>query len=181
MDNNEFGTRHYPENNAYFFRTDGRPSISWEEYCLDDAGERLTVYGDATTDHGLGERTFQPTAKHIKAYDPQNGPVIRFQFASMCVHWDNEKHGKGKPYVMVLHVGGRDGRESDWLPFQTDGKVWWLDVNRADLGAPGQKVSVYAVTSFDGKDGRGVSYSEYKSKKGRVGMGFGGVCMWELV
>lgn len=181
MDNNEFGCKHYPADNAHFFRTDGRVTISWEEYCMDDVGERLTVYGGATPDHGIGERTFQPAAKHIKVYDPQNGPVIRFQFASVCPHWDNERHGKGKPYVMVLHIGGRDGRKTEWVPFQSDGKVWWLDVNRAELGAPGQKVSVFAVTSIDGKDGRGVSYADYKAKKGRVAMGFGGVAMWELV
>jgi hypothetical protein len=181
MDNNEFGCKHYPEDNRYFFRTDGRASISWEEYCYDGVGERLTVYGAATSDHGIGERTFQPAAKYIKLNDPAEGPVVRFQFASVCVHWDNAKHGKGKPYVMVLHVGGRDGRKSDWIPFQTDGKVWWVDVNRVELGAMGQKVSVFAVTTLDGRDGRGVSVEEYKRKKGKVGMAFGGLAMYELV
>ncbi|KAF2181931.1 hypothetical protein K469DRAFT_712988 [Zopfia rhizophila CBS 207.26] len=181
MDNNEFGCSHFPSDNSHFYRTDGRASISWEEYMLDDVGERLTVYGAATPDHGIGARTFLPAMKHIKVNDPQNGPVIRFQFTSVCPHWENERHGKGKPYVMVLHVGGRDGRKTDWLPFQTDGKIWWMDVNRVDLGAPGQKVSVFAVTTISGEDGRGVTVSEYKSKKGRAAMGFGGVAMWELV
>ncbi|KAF2470068.1 uncharacterized protein BDR25DRAFT_287718 [Lindgomyces ingoldianus] len=180
MDNNEFGCSHFPPDNSQLFRTDVR-AFTWEDYMLEDVGERLTVYTPATTDHGLGERTFQPAAKHIKLYDPQSGPTIRFSFASVCPHWDNEKHGKGKPYVMVLHIGGRDGRKTDWVPFQTDGKVFWLDVNRTDLGAPGQKVSVFAVTSFNGRDGRGLSYPEFKSKKGKTAMGFGGVAMWELV
>jgi hypothetical protein len=180
MDNNDFGTKHFPENNNYFFRTDGRASISWQEYMMDDMGERLMVYGPATPEHGVGERTFLPTAKHIKVYDPSS-PVIRFQFGVICSHWDNERHGKGKPYPMVLHVGGRDGRKTDWIPFNTDNKVWWVDVNRNELGAPGQKVSVFAVTSIAGKDGRGVTMEEYKRQKGKVAMGFGGVAMWELV
>jgi hypothetical protein len=178
MNNNDFGSKHYPEDDRYFFRTDGRASISWEEYFMDDAGERLQLY--QTSDHGIGERTFQPAMKHIKVYDPQSEPVIRFQFATVCAHWDHERNGKGKPYVMVLNIGGRDGRKSEMVPFQSDGKVWWLDVNRVDLGAPGQKVSVFAITSFDNKDGRGLSVADFKAKKGRVAMAWGWVAMWEL-
>lgn len=181
MDNDEFGLKHFPMDNSHFFRIDGRPSISWEEYIMNDVEERLTVFSNATPDHGLGERTFLPAAKEIKVFDPQNDPDVRFQFAYICPHWDNERLGTGKPYVMVLHVGGRDGRKTDWIPFQTDGKVWWLDVDRRELGAPGQKVSVYAVNSFNNQDARGLTYAEYKSKKGRVAMGFAGIAMWELV
>ncbi|KAF2746211.1 hypothetical protein M011DRAFT_495048 [Sporormia fimetaria CBS 119925] len=177
MDNQEFGFRHFPSDNRYFFRTDGRATFSWEEYWNDDRGGRLTVYGDATREHGLGERTFQPAAKRIKVHhDAQDAPVVRFQFATVCPHWDHERNGKGKPYLMVLRTGGKDGREGDWVPFQTDGRVWWLDVNRVDLGTSGQKVSVFAVTSFDGKDGRGLRVEEYKEKQGRVAMSWNGVC-----
>jgi hypothetical protein len=180
MDNNEFGLSHYPADKAHFFRLDGR-TLSWESYMTEDMGERLTVYSAATPDHGIGERTFEPAMKHIKVHDPQDGPMVRFQFAAVCPHWDNERHGKGKPYQMVLHVGGQDGRKTDWVAFQTDGKIWWLDYRLAELGSPGQKVSVYAVTSINNKDARGLSYSEYQAKKGKVAMGFGGIAMWELV
>jgi len=54
-------------------------------------------------------------------------------------------------------------------------------VQRVELGAPGQKVTAFAVTSFDGRDGRGVGVEEFKRRKGRVAMGFGSVAMWELV
>ena len=54
-------------------------------------------------------------------------------------------------------------------------------MQRVELGAPGQKVTVFAVTSFDGRDGRAVGVEEFKRRKGRVAMGFGGVAMWELV
>ncbi|KAF2015014.1 hypothetical protein BU24DRAFT_226750 [Aaosphaeria arxii CBS 175.79] len=176
MDNNEFGWKHFPEDSKYFFRTDGRPTISWEEYCLDDVPERLQVYGPATPEHNIGERSFQPERKQIKVHDPQN-PTVRFQFATVCPHWDHERNGKGKPYVMVLNYG-----ETEWTAFETDGRVWWLDIKRSDLGAPGQKVSVFSVDKIEGKDARGVSVDEYRRKIGRVGMGpFGGVAMWELV
>ncbi|KAF2278649.1 uncharacterized protein EI97DRAFT_430918 [Westerdykella ornata] len=179
MDNNEFGFSHFPENPNYFFRTDGRAAYSWEEYWGE--GERLTVYGPATPNHGISARSFQPPGKYIRIHDQAAGPVVRFQFSSVCPHWDGERHGKGKPYVMILHVGGRDGRNTDYVPFQTDGRVWWVDVQRTELGAAGQKVSVFAVTTVEGRDARGLGYEGYLSKKGRCAMGFEGVAMWELV
>ena len=180
MDNNEFGLKHFPMDNAHFFRNDGRATISWQEYLMEDVEERLTVYSNATPQHGLGEKTFSPATKVIKVWDPQASPDVRFQFSFICPHWDNEKLGTGKSYVMVLYVGGKDGRQPDYIPFETDGRTWWLDMERSQLGAPGQKVSVYAVTSFDGLDARGLSYAEYKTKRGRVAMGFAGIAMWEL-
>ena len=90
--NVDFGATHYPENQDYLFREDGRV-ISWEEYCMDDAGERVLVYGKTEGEFGISGRTFQPPMKHVKVHDPQD-PVIRFQFAVGCVHWDHERHGK---------------------------------------------------------------------------------------
>ncbi|OCK78899.1 hypothetical protein K432DRAFT_355954 [Lepidopterella palustris CBS 459.81] len=185
MDNNEFGASHFPEDKSRFYRTDGRAEISWEEYMMEDMGERVLIYGPATPDHGIGQRTFQPKLKHIKLDDPgATSPNIRFHFAAVCPHWDNEKHGKGKPYLMVLHIEGRDGKSPEYLPFETDGsfgRVWWLDVARTELGRKGGKVSVVAITKFDGKEGRGLSGEEFRRKVGKVGMGWGGVAEWELV
>jgi len=181
MDNNEFGLKHFPEDRKSFYRTDGRAAISWEEYVMNDVPERLQVYSITVPEYGIGERTFQPVHKHIKVHDYSNGPTLRFQFATVCPHWDHEKNGKGKPCIMVLHVGGKDGRKEDYLPFETDGRNWWLDAPREQLGCPGQKVSVYSVKSFDGKSGRGLSLAEFKQKWGRVQGGFDGIAMWELV
>lgn len=181
MDNNEFGAKHFPEDPTRFYRTDGRSTISWEEYMLNDVPERLQVYGPCTSEYGIGGRTFQPAEKHVKVRGGPNEATIRFQFATVCPHWDSEKHGKGKPCVMILCVEGKDGRAKDYLPFETDGRVWWLDVARETLGRPGQEVMLCAVNSFEGRSGRGVSVAEFKQKKGRVAMGFDGVAMWELV
>lgn len=178
--NIDFGTKHFPEDNRYLFREDGRIS-TWEEYCLDDAGGRLQIYGSPSSELGISTRSFQPSQLHIKVNDPREPPTIRFSFAVNCAHWDHERNGKGKPYVMTLNVGGRDGRNTKQIPFNTDGKVWWLDVERIELGAPGQKINVCYVTHFDGKDGRGLSLSTYNLRKGKVAQQWGSACMWELV
>ncbi|KAF2759110.1 hypothetical protein EJ05DRAFT_509974 [Pseudovirgaria hyperparasitica] len=180
MDNIEFGTRHFPTDDSQWYRNDGR-TMTWDEYMLDDVGERVNVYGAATKEHGLGARTFYPEQRSIRVHSPTEPPVLRFQFAYKCSHWDNARNGEGPPYVMTLKVEGRDGRNGDYLPFETDGRMWWVDVRREDLGAPGQTISVFAVTRLDRKDGRGVSVKEYKSKKGKTSMSFGGVCQWNLV
>lgn len=60
---------------------------------MDDAGERLQIYGDPEGDHGINRRTLQPPMKHVKVHDPQDA-VVRFQFAVSCPHWDHERHGK---------------------------------------------------------------------------------------
>lgn len=177
--NMDFGMRHFPENSSHQFREDGLV-LSYEDFMRDDAGGRVMVYGDAQKEHGLGGRTFQPAQLNIKVNDPQGSPVIRFQFASVCEHWDNARHGKGKPYVKLLHIGGVDGRKSEHRPFNTNGQVWWLDVNRSELGCPGQKVSVYAVTEFCKKDARGLTYEEWENKTA-YSCQFGGIAMWQLV
>ncbi len=179
MDNNEFGKKHFPTDNSQQFRTDGRV-MSWEEFVMDDVGGRVQVMGGCSTEHGVGERTIEPSQLHIKVNDPHGPPVIRFQFAAICPHWDNARHGQGPPYVMLLNIAGRDGRKPDHRPFNTDNRVWWLDVPRVELGAPGQKISIYAVTDFNGKSGRGLTYDQWNNKTAYSAK-FGSLCQWELV
>lgn len=194
MPNDEFGRRHYPSDNRYFFRDDGRPTITWEEYMLDDfrkpnGKEPLTVYSGVRENHGIGERTIQPSAKHI----PVNtaGP-IRFQFGLVCEHWTLQRHSNiPAPQVFFLQARGRDGNQKNYLPFEYvpgtgpngGGDMWYVDVPDArELGTPGQKLSMYSVTSFgDRKDTRGLSPREFMEKRGKIGMGFGGVAAWDLV
>ncbi|CAI6332780.1 unnamed protein product [Periconia digitata] len=177
--NIDFGYTHFPEDNAHLYREDGRIS-TWEEYCMDDAGQRLQIYGSPSAELGISTRSFAPSQMHIKVDGPHD-PIIRFSFAVNCAHWDHERNGTGKPYIMTLSVGGRDGRNSQQIPFNTDGKVWWLDVERRDLGAPGQKINVCYITHFDKGTGRGLSLSTYKARKGKVAQQWSTICMWELV
>jgi hypothetical protein len=179
MDNNEFGLKHYPGEASHQFRTDGR-IVSYEEFMTDDQGGRVHVYGDAIKEHGLSDRTFEPSQAKIKINDPYGPAVMRFQFSVICPHWDNARHGKGAPYIMLLSIAGRDGRKPDHRPFNTDRRTWWLDVPRIDLGAPGQKISVHCVKEFNKKDARGLSLQTWNNKTA-YSCNFGGVAAWELV
>ena len=176
--NIDLGMRHYPGDSSQQFREDGR-ILSYEDFMRDDAGGRVMVYKDVQQE-GLGSRTFQPAQLNIKVYDPAGPSVVRFQFAAVCEHWDNARHGKGTPLVMLLSIGGVDGRNSEYRPFNTNGQVWWLDVPRAELGCAGQKVSVMGVSTFCDKDARGLTYEQWNNKTS-YSCSFVGICMWQLV
>ncbi|KAI9749367.1 MAG: hypothetical protein M4579_006898 [Chaenotheca gracillima] len=181
MDNVEFGLRHFPQNKAHFFRPDGRVP-SWEEYVLGDAsGEPPQIFSGAQDDHGLSETKFLPRYKKVNVSEPL-GPVVRFQFEKICQHWDGVKAGKGKPYVFILTLKNAGGAgKDDFVPFETNGHFWWVDVPVGELGKRGDKIMLYAVTTVGGQDGRGMSVQEYRGVKGRKAMGFGGVASWELI
>ncbi|KAF2838375.1 hypothetical protein M501DRAFT_1017387 [Patellaria atrata CBS 101060] len=183
MNNIEFGIKHFPTDRAHFFRNDNQIS-TWEEFYSGgpDADAGLpTVYSGCQSEHGFAEQSFQPSSKRIRVHDQSGPSVVRFQWENICKHWKNEKHGKGKPYVFIIKVGGLDGRKTEYHPVGTDGYFWWVDIPRAELGCPGQTVSLYSVQKIDGKDARGFSVEEYLQKKGRYGMSFGGVAAWELI
>jgi protein disulfide-isomerase-like protein len=177
MSNDEFGIKHFPSNDAYFFRSDGKPQ-TWEKYMIGHVGAEPPQFAGAVEDHGLSATSFSPPQKRIPV---NSGEVIRFQFSKVCEHWDHEKNGQGKPYCMILKINGVDGRKEDFVAFENNEFWWWADVPAKDLGAPGQGISVFAVTSVNGKDARGMSRREFLAKKGKCGMSFGGVCAWDLV
>lgn len=110
----------------------------------------------------------------------QHGPTVRFSFQKICPHYDPVRHGKGPYYLYVLHLENLDGTQRNHIPFETNGEVWWCDIPTQDLGRPGRKVQIYSVTSFNNKNGRGLTIGEYRQKKGRVGYGFGGCCKWDI-
>lgn len=184
MDNNEFGLRHYPTNKNHFYRIDGRPGMSWEEYIVGDpGGERTQIYTAATTEHFLKETSFLPRYKQISV-DPRQYPssTVRFQFEKVCEHFDFERSGNGKPYCFVLLVHNQEGRrQDDYIPLETNGQFWWLDVRPESLGVPGESIMLCNVEMIDGKDARGLTKQEYLAKKGKVSSSFGGVASWDLV
>ena len=183
MSNNQFGLKHYPKDPAQQFREDER-IMGWEEFCrggLDGGAERLTVYGGCVDTHGIDEMTIQPPQKHIRLRGVPGTQRVQFLFSSLCEHYDPIKLGKGRPYVYVLAVGGRDGRDRKNIPFRTNGRHWWLDLELRDLGCMGQSINLYAVTSIGGLDGHGLTIRDFEQAAGRKGMGFGGVAGWQLV
>ena len=177
LSNEIFGLKHFPSDSRHFYRADG--SIpSWEEYIVGPLkGEQATWYTNATQE-GLNEFTFSPREKNIPVY---SGEVVRFQFSKLCEHWDPERNGKGKPYLFMMKIHGLDGRKEDLVPLDHDGFWWWVDIPARDLGAPGQKISLYGLETLDGQPARGVTKEEFLRKKGKCGMSWVGVAAWELV
>lgn len=187
--NDEFGLRHYPSNRDYFFRDDGRPSISWEEYLLGTpqspiSSQRPFIFTDAYK-YNLGVRTIQPASRRIPT---QSSDPIRFQFNLVCEHWTYEHHSKAPAPVFLLIIGNEGKKE--YLPFEQygggangGGDTWLVDVPDARmLGAPGSQLPLAVLTKFgDRENARGVTVEEYKAKRGKVGMAFGFVAQWDLV
>lgn len=182
MSNEEFGLRHFPTNRSQFFRADGR-RIPWDEYILGDrGGELVQVFSRVVPTEGLAETKILP--KYLKVPitpSKHSSPTVRFQFEKVCEHWDPVRHGPGKPYVYILKIHGQDGRQGDYVPFQTNGAVWWADVPPLSLGAPGQTITLYTVETVQGADARGWTLEQYLAAKGRKAMSFSGVAAWELV
>jgi hypothetical protein len=177
LSNDLFGLKHFPQDSQHFYRSDGRIP-SWEEYIIGPLkGEQATWYTNAG-EEGLNEFTFSPREKHIPVY---SGEVVRFQFSKVCEHWDHIRNGKGKPYLFMMKIHGIDGRKDDLVPLDHDGFWWWCDIPARELGAPGQSISLFGLDTLDGRPARGVSKEEFLSKKGRCGMSWVGVAMWELV
>ncbi|KKZ61410.1 hypothetical protein EMCG_03966 [[Emmonsia] crescens] len=191
MSNDEFGNKHFPSNPGDFYRDDGRSSMSWEEYMsinpsLRNGVEPPLIYTGVKETHGIGERSLQPHSKKVSVCQP--GP-IRFQFGLVCEHWTLARSNISTPYLFVLFVNGIDGGGREYIPFHYvrgpggAGDLWYVDIpDPRVLGAPGQKLHIYSVTSFaDLHDTRGLSREEFLRGVGRVRMGFGGIAEWELV
>jgi hypothetical protein len=165
MTNDEFGMRHYPENDRYFFRDDGRPSIIWEEYIMYSVGpEERTVFTPAKTEHGFDEESFLPKANDIRKRDAAAGPTVRFQWTKICPHYDIVKR-HGQPYLFFMKVGNEE------RVVKTDGYNYWVDVRREELPSPGEDVTIqfmqkYMLGNGEWRDGRGMTEQEL-----RAGMG----------
>ncbi|KAJ4300512.1 hypothetical protein N0V88_003188 [Collariella sp. IMI 366227] len=179
MSNERFGEKHFPENEGYWYRKDGRV-VGWEEYYLGRWGrEEKAWWCPCAMAEGLDEGNSMPMGKNISVYHGEK--VVRFQFAKVCEHWTSEKNGKGKPVLLALKIGGVDGRKADMLPLETDGFWHYIDVNARELGAPGQKVELIAFNEFDGKSARGLTKQEYFRRKGKCGYSYSYFARWDLV
>ncbi|KAK5122027.1 hypothetical protein LTR85_004273 [Meristemomyces frigidus] len=176
--NEDFGMDHFPGDKSMQFRSDGR-TVDWESYILGEKnGCGADFFSGFIGEEGLTAKSFTPVTNPIAL--SQQGPTVRFSFQKICPHWDPVRCGKGPYYLYVLHMEGLDGTDRNHVPFESNGEVWWCDVPVRDLGRAGQKVQIYTVPDFDGRSGRGLSVQEYRQRKGRVAMMFGGVCKWEV-
>ncbi|GCB20222.1 kyphoscoliosis peptidase [Aspergillus awamori] len=190
--NDELGLKHFPQDRTQFYRDDGRPEISWEEYLLGNPSSPLCVdqplvFGEAKKNH-IGVRSFRPAAKQISVH--QGGPV-RFQFSLICEHWTLEHHTRAKPGLFLLIVNGVDGQKEERLVIthvpgsnpNGGGDVWYVDVpDSRMLGAPGQQALIVVLSRFgDRKDVRGLTAEEYRARAGKVPMEYVFIAQWDLV
>lgn len=192
MSNEEFGIKHFPGNREHFFLPGGR-QMSWEEYIQINPQhwpamvEAPTIFTNAKVDYYIGEKTVTPANRKISV---STGGLVRFQFSLICPHWTLDGHGdKGPPPVFFVMVGGVDGRNKDSVPLEyvkapagQGGDTWYVDINSRELGAPGQTLTLFAVSRFDKSENcRGLTVKQFLDGKGRVAMGFTGVAAWDLV
>jgi transglutaminase-like putative cysteine protease len=177
--NDDFGRSHFPSDNSKQFRNDGRIK-TYEEYARGSkSGTEATIFGGFLNEEGLSEGSFQPKANPIIL--SQQGPTTRFMFQKICPHWNPVRNGSGQYYIYILNLDAMEqDRSRNGIPFQQANGVWWCDVPTADLGRPGQKAHICAVTEFDGRDGRGLTLQEFRERKNMVGQSFGGVAQWEI-
>jgi hypothetical protein len=174
--NIDFGRSHYPSDNSKQYREDGA-LLNWEDFNRGHQnGTEATVYDGEASGEGLAPPSFSPLSNPIVRAN--QGPTTRFMFQKICPHWDPVRCGRGQHFLYVLHLNGLDGTQRNHVPFEQGDGVWWCDVPTADLG---DGANIYSVTSFDGREGRGLTLQEYKQKKGRVAMMFGGVAAWDVV
>ncbi|PNS18948.1 cytokinesis protein 3 [Sphaceloma murrayae] len=180
MTNEDFGRSHFPDDRVSFYRVDGR-CPGWEEYLLGEGGrgDGPRRFGGFTVEEGFKEGSFEPGTATVSLGMEAGKGMTRFSFTRVCAHWDPVRNGRGRPYCYVLLREGAERKKM--LPFENNGWAWWVDVPARELGQVGDKVKVAAINSFDGGDGRGVTADLFKQKEGRVGMGWGYVCEWDLV
>lgn len=177
--NNDFGLSHFPEKDGQQYRSDGC-QLSWEQYIRGNkTGTAAHVFSGYVAEEGVDEISIRPRESPI-SISTLPGPAVRFQFQKVCQHWDPLVNGKGAWYLYTLHLSASEGSKGNHVPFRQQGGVWWCDVPVQDLGGKGAKVSVNAVTRFDGREGRGLTVEEFLAKSGRVGMSWGGVARWEV-
>ena len=183
--NELFGMKHFPEDSRHFYRADGGIP-TWEDYIVGPSqGEPATWYCNATKE-GLNEFTFSPREKHIPV---RSGEVVSFRFSKVCEHWDGEKHGAGKPQLLMIKIQGPDGRgingkKDDLVVLENDGFWWYVDIPARDLGAPGQKLTLLGLSQLNGQDARGVSREKFlgmRASNSVRGMSWDGIVAWELV
>ncbi|KAL9633801.1 MAG: hypothetical protein Q9204_003251 [Flavoplaca sp. TL-2023a] len=183
MDNDEFGLRHFPTNKSLFHRVDGRQQISWEEYIVGPSGSPVVtpvkVYEGVAEKEGVAETKVLPSNYQIPL---SANSTIRFQFEKVCAHWDPIRNGPGRPYPYIMRIYNADSSGGEeFRVFDTNGSVWWLDVETRLLGMKGQTVGIFTVQELGGEDARGMSVGECRRAMGRKGWSGEALAAWELV
>jgi hypothetical protein len=159
----EFGLRHFPEDPSYQLMSEeeGGP-VSWEDYIM--APEGPTIFSDF---YGLDlcASVIQPSTLCIKG-----GQRISFHIFKRCEHMSTAE-SDNFVYIISLADGTR-------IPMDLNAEGGWS----ANIYIPkGGEVSLYSVTTIDGRDAKGTSMQTFKKALGRKAMTFGGLARWTIV
>lgn len=175
--NDMFGWTHFPTDERRWYRSDGR-AMEWDEYIVGPfQGETATLYKKAH-DEGLNVWNFSPRQKKIRV---DTRTMVRFQFCKKCEHWKGETHGDGKPLLLAMRIGGRDGKKEDWVVLENDGFWWWCDIPARDLGAAGSELKLTCITKLNDTSGRDLTKEEFFRHVGNCSMSWDYIAGWDLV
>lgn len=159
----EFGLRHYPEDPSYQLMSEeeGGP-VSWEDYIMAQDGP--TIFSDFYQ-LDLWASVIQPSTKYI-----EGGQWICFHIFKRCEHMSTAESDN---LIYLISLAG-DTR----IPMELNAEGGWS----ANAYVPkGGEVSLYSVTTVEGRDAKGIGMQAFKKALGRKAMTFGGLARWTVV
>jgi len=165
MTNEEFGVRHFPEEEGYQLRSDGQ-TVSWESYIL--APDAPTEMGDFRK-MGYDTNSMLPQEKVLG-----RGQWVTFHLEKVC--WHLERKMWWNDYVLFVTTGGNErvvlDRDERGPGFGWTVQVW--------IPSDSTQVMIYSVATVEGKDAKGMMPEDVKKVMGRKAMSFSGVAMWKV-
>ncbi|KAG5653988.1 hypothetical protein H0H81_008570 [Sphagnurus paluster] len=159
----DFVRTHYPEDPAYqLLSSDEGGPVSWEDYIMEPAGPTIFLDFYALS---LWPAALQPPTRDIHAHTH-----VSFQLFKRCEHMSM---AEADNFVFIISLG------KERIPLAPNDAGGWS----ADAYIPSgvQEVSLYSVTTVDGRDAKGFGLQAFKSALGRKAMTFGGLARWNVI
>lgn len=160
----EFGRRHFPEDASYQLMSEEEGgAIQWEEYIMEPEGP--TVFVDFY-DLDLWQSALQPATKNI-----EGGQRIVFSVFKRCEHMST---AEANNFVYFISLA-----DNTRVPLERNAEGGWSAEVYIPRGSG--EVSLYSVTTVDGRDAMGLGIQTFKQALGRKRMSFGGLARWTVV
>lgn len=160
----EFGRRHFPEDASYQLMSEEEGgAISWDEYIMEPEGP--TVFIDFYN-LDLWQSALQPATKDI-----EGGQRVVFSVFKRCEHMSTAEVDN---FVYIVSLA-----DNTRVPLELNAEGGWSAEVYIPRGSG--DVSLYSVTTVDGRDAMGLGSQAFKRALGRKGMSFGGLARWTVV
>jgi len=156
----EFGQRHYPEDPTYQLMSEEEGGlVSWQDYIM--APDGPIIFSDFYQ-LDLWAAVIQPSTRYI-----EGGQWVSFHIFKRCEHMSTAE-SNNLIYLISLADKTR-------VPMELNAEGGWS----ANVYVPkGAEVSLYSVTTVDGKDAKGIGMQAFKKALGYKAMTFGGLARW---